>query len=646
MPLSRTLPILLLTASLGVSGCIENGSGVEVKELSFTGVKAVTSGQLKSVLATTQSSRLPWGEKQSFDRRQFEADLKRIEAFYHDRGYPNARVRSFDVKLSDDQQSVRVKVDIEEGEPVLVERIQFEGFEPLPADHRRALESKLPLKAGHPLDRALLAAGREVSLDEFKDHGYPTPAIDATEAPGSSERQVVVSYTARPGRIAYVGPIEVAGVMSVNEQLVRRHLTFKPGDLYQQSKLRESQRKLYGLELFNFVNVEGLTKVDTTVQTADADRIPARVTVTEGKHRKVNFGIGYGSEERARGEIDWRHVNFFGGGRTAGVVARYSSLDRGVRLNLKQPYLFSPRYSVTISGQSWFSDEPTYQLTTLGGRVAVSREFGRGGRSVLGARQATTLALTYVNEWEDYTIYDAALQDPTFRDDLIALGLDPRCGTGPRCGIGAGQLSSIMLDGLRNTTGNLLDAKSGYFANVHFEQAGSFLGGDFEYHELSLEGRYYQSIGERLVIAVRGRGGSIDSSGIEEFQVPFFKRYFLGGSTNLRGWGRFEVSPLSGSGLPIGGHSFASFTTEFRVPIVGKLGGVLFLDAGNVWRNPWDINLNDLRYDIGPGLRYNTPIGPVRLDVGFQLNPIEGLIVNGELQKRPFRVHFSIGQAF
>jgi outer membrane protein assembly complex protein YaeT len=640
------LSTVVLAAAVAASGCKEDGTGIEVKELSFTGVKAVTASQLRTVLATTQSSKLPWGEKQSFDRRQFDADLKRIEAFYHDRGYPTAHVKSFNVQLSDDQKSVRVKIDIDEGEPVVVERIQFGGFEPLPADHRAALEKRLPLKAGQPLDRALLQAGREAALDEFRDHGYPRPSVEVTEAAGSTEHQRVIAYVAKPGRIAYVGPIEINGAMSVDERIVRRQLTFKPGDLFQQSKLRESQRKLYGMELFNFVNIEGLNNVDTTVQGADADRIPARVTVTEGKHRKVNFGLGYGSEEKARGEVDWRHVNFFGGGRTAGVLARYSALDRGVRLNLKQPYVFSPRYSVTVSGQSWYSDEPAYQLTTVGGRVAIARDFGRAGRSVLGSRQASTLALTYVNEWEEYTIYDEALADPTFRDDLIALGLDPRCGTGPRCGLGAGQLSSIMIDGARNTTNNLLDARTGYFANIHFERAGGFLGGDFEYHELSGEGRYYLPLGEKVVIAVRGRVGSIASNGVEELEVPFFKRYFLGGSTSLRGWGRFEVSPLSGSGLPIGGHSFASFTTELRIPIAGKLGAVLFMDAGNAWRNPWDINLNDLRYDVGPGLRYNTPIGPIRLDVGFQLNPIDGLIVNGEQQSRPLRVHFSIGQAF
>ncbi len=203
-----------------------------------------------------------------------------------------------------------------------------------------------------------------------------------------------------------------------------------------------------------------------------------------------------------------------------------------------------------------------------------------------------------------------------------------------------------MLDAGRNTTGNLLDAKKGYVAIVHLETAGQWLGGDFDYHEVSAEGRYYQSLGSRVVVAVRARAGSIDSSGPEDELVPFFKRYFLGGSTNLRGWGRFEVSPLSGEGNPIGGHSFANFSTEVRFPIFGDFGAVLFLDGGNVWTNPWDLNLNDLRYDVGPGLRYNTKIGPVRLDVGWQLNPIPGLLVNGEEQKRALRVHFSIGQAF
>ena len=89
-----------------------------------------------------------------------------------------------------------------------------------------------------------------------------------------------------------------------------------------------------------------------------------------------------------------------------------------------------------------------------------------------------------------------------------------------------------------------------------------------------------------------------------------------------------------------------NFSAELRVPIWNDLGGVLFLDGGNVWRRPWDFNVSDLRYDIGPGIRYKSPIGPFRADLGYQLNPIPGLVLNGEKQKHRFRFHFSIGQAF
>jgi len=637
---------LLLPILLTIVACKEDLSGVEVKDLSFSGNKAVTTDQLKSVLATAESAWLPWGAKEYFTREEFEADLKRIVAYYRDRGYPDVKVRSFDARLSDDQKSVRLKIDIDEGEPIRVERIVFVGLEPLPEEHRHELETRLPLKAGAALDRALVQSSREAAIDELKDHGYPTPVVEFTETPGSSDRLRVITYIAKPGRLAYVGRIEVQGTASVDQRIVRRQLTFRPGQLFEQSKLRESQRRLYSMELFNFVNIETSTAPSAEAPGAEApapeaapDRIATRVTVTEGKHRKVNFGLGYGTEEKARGEIDWRHVNFFGGARTAGVFARYSALDRGVRLNFRQPYFFAPRYSFGLSAQSWYTDEPAYQLTTTGGRATVTRESSRS-RSPLGGRQTTAFALTYVNEWEDYTISNEALTDPTFRDDLIALGLDPRTGEG------RGQLSALLLDAGRNTTDSLLDAKKGYFANVHFETAGQWLGGDWQYRELSAEGRYFQAIGTLAVVAIRARAGSIDSAGPEEELVPFFKRYFLGGATNLRGWGRYEVSPLSGAGLPIGGNSFVNFSTELRFPLVGKIGAVAFLDGGNVWTNPWDFNLNDLRYDAGAGLRYNTPIGPVRLDAGWQMNPIPGLVVNGEPQKRAMRVHFSIGQAF
>ena len=128
--------------------------------------------------------------------------------------------------------------------------------------------------------------------------------------------------------------------------------------------------------------------------------------------------------------------------------------------------------------------------------------------------------------------------------------------------------------------------------------------------------------------------------------MPFSKRYFLGGATSIRGWGRYEISPLTDTGQPYGGDSMLAASAELRAILHGNLGGVLFLDIGNVWATSWAMRLNDLRYAIGPGLRYQTPIGPIRFDFGYQLNPIPGLLVNGSPQTRRWRLHFSIGQAF
>src|SRR4029079_11660638 len=120
---------------------------------------------------------------------------KRIVAFYKDRGYPDARVTTFDAKLNDAQTSVSITVTIDEGQPVVVERLVFDGFEPLPEQHRNALKNELPLKLGQPLDRALLQASREAALDELRDHGYPYASVRIAESDGSSDRARVVSLT-------------------------------------------------------------------------------------------------------------------------------------------------------------------------------------------------------------------------------------------------------------------------------------------------------------------------------------------------------------------------------------------------------------------------------------------------------------------
>ena len=162
--------------------------------------------------------------------------------------------------------------------------------------------------------------------------------------------------------------------------------------------------------------------------------------------------------------------------------------------------------------------------------------------------------------------------------------------------------------------------------------------------ELYGEVRGYVPIGSRFVWA--NRLGSATLAGPSAASIPFYKRYFVGGSSSVRGWGRYQVSPLTPSGEPIGGRTMLEVSTEARFGIRNKLGAVLFVDGGNAWEGPFEARFSELRWAAGPGIRYDTPIGPVRFDLGIQLNPIDGLVLEGNPEKRKWRVHFSIGQAF
>jgi outer membrane protein assembly factor BamA len=242
-------------------------------------------------------------------------------------------------------------------------------------------------------------------------------------------------------------------------------------------------------------------------------------------------------------------------------------------------------------------------------------------------------------EHDRSTIADSVLADPTLRNDLIALGLNPETNAQ------SGTLNALKLEGRHATTDNLLDSRNGYILSASVEQAGGLLPGGFRYTGVSAEARHFQPISTGMVWANRVQMADLAAPADDPGAVPFSKKYFLGGATTIRGWGRFEVSPLA-AGLPIGGNSLFLFSSELRAHIVGNFGAVAFLDTGNVWAGSWGIRLNDLRYAVGTGLRYQTPIGPLRLDWGYQLNPIPGLLINGEPQTRRWRIHFSIGQAF
>lgn len=619
--------LLVWVVTLGALGGTVAGQEdrqVRVRSLVFAGVQSVDAARLRTALATRVSSKLPWGRRTTFDQSRLEADVKRIEALYADLGFPDARVSGVDARPNARQDAVNITLTIDEGQPVVVTALRFVGFDAVPPDRLKALDASSALKVGQPRARQQVAATRELALNELREAGYAYARVTFEEDDGPSGKAAQITFKAEPGPVARFGAVEVMGNRGVNEQLIRRQLRYQPGDRYRRSLVQESQRRLYRLELFQFVNVELL----------DLDRrepqLRTRVTVVEGKHQRVNVGVGYGTEEKARVEGQYHHVNFLGGARSAGAHARWSSLDRGLRLDFIQPYLFHPSLSMGTDVQRWWTDTPAYQALVTGAKITVTRRPNR----------RMSWAVSWTSEQNSSRISDVALADPFSRDELIALGLDPTTNRQE------GTLHALGFDYQRSTADSVLDATRGYQMAFHAERAGKWLPGTFDYLAVSGDGRSYLPLGRRVVFANRLQFGNLVAAGNDPTNVPFAKKYFLGGATSLRGWGRFEVSPLSESGLPIGGNAVVAFTSELRAPLSRSAGGVVFVDGGAVWPEARQAKRSDLRYSTGLGLRYATPVGPIRFDVGYQLNPLPGLQVNGAPQVRRWRMHFSIGQAF
>lgn len=592
---------------------------LEVRSLRLEGVESIDESALRAALGTRESPWLPWRDARYFDREQFGRDLKRIVSFYAERGYPDAQIVSHDVDVERDAVDIRVVVD--EGSPLRVAAVELENFDVLPDRRRDALVSALPLDPGKPLDLDEAARSQQLAVEALGDHGYPFAEVsaDRREAPGGAR----VVLRANPGQLSFFGPIQISGNLGVDDEIIRRALAYRPGELFRESRIRESLRRLAALELF------GDADISLALAEAGSPEVPTRVTVVERNPHRFEVSGGFGSDETLHGEVAWRHVNFFGDGRKVGARGRLSWLDSGIEATFLQPHFLSPKLSFGARGQAWLVDEPAFRAVTRGGQASLARSLGPDA----------TVSATLSQQFQRSRIADEAVADSARREELIALGLDPITGEQ------AGRLSALTLEGVLLKLDEPLNPARGYAATLRLEQAGGWLPGTYRYFSLIGDLRAYFTPRDRVTVAVRARHGSIDPFG-PDTDIPFFKRFFLGGATSLRGWGRSHVAPLSSAGLPIGGHSMFETSAELRVTVWNGLGVAAFVDAGNVWPDRWTARLGDLLYDAGPGVRYATAFGLVRIDFAYQLNRLEGLRIEGERQTGRWRVQIGIGHAF
>ncbi len=556
----------------------------KIKKVSVVGNKTLKDADIKEQMNTkakTLTGKLKfWVKAPRFSPSTFEDDIRRMVKYYQRNGFLSPKI-DYTFRQNEESKSLKIVIKVSEGEPVTINKIDFEilsDAENLPSTEGKKKE--IPTKEGDRFQDENIKLYDAFLQKKYADGGYPFSQIDnqVTILPGNKEADI--KFRISPGRKSYFGPTFIKSDSLVPVSFIRNRLRYKEGEPYSKRLIEKSQEKLYDTDLFQFVVIR------TLLDTLEGDKVPMTVNLKEKPRWLLEFGAGYGSEDRLRLSTQITRRQFFGGARKLIFSGKTSyTLPVSLEFSFIQPDFLADNLDLIINPFYIKENETSYKVERLGGGTTFQYNFSR----------YTTAYLMYSFERTRFT-FKTGVQDVSQQDSLLY------------------NKSGFTLGFTRNTTTDLFNPSSGIRINNYLTLMGVGLNSRYHYVKLEMEFRKYFSLPNDWVWASKVRAGGMKPIMGDEF-TPIEDRFMLGGALSLRGWGRNKVSPVNEFGALIGGNSMFEASTEFRFPIYNIFSGALFLDAGNVWKGSRLPDISDLLYDIGTGLRVSTPIGPIRFDI-------------------------------
>jgi translocation and assembly module TamA len=607
------------------------------------GNEQVSESDILARLATHPPEGLITVRRYEYDPIVVAADRERIERLYRERGFFSARVTEVHVvELGAGRMGVRF--DVVEGAPTVIERRQLlglpEDFEPTPR-----LELALSrLEEGDVLRHDAYLQARQQLGSALRERGYAHAAVTGSVRIDRPRARAIVTLRAEPGPRVRYGELEVTGLEWLPESVVRNRVAWQPGEVYSPAKMEATQGRLYELGYFSSVRIDYPSR-------GQPDVIDVEVRAVEGARREIQLGGGLAFDD----------AFFEVRGRAGFLVRGFHDPRLSVRLTARPAYQIlraDPGFG-SLGGEASVSFERidlllprargSAQLAAR--RTELEAYDARGGitRLTWGVPVAEDRVEVRVG-WELRPFFELVNLHPAFDNPANAEIVDALGARVSPYRLGAFEQSAIL--DLRDS---ILSPTRGLLASLRFEQGGSFAGGreELTYTTTTGELRGYVPIGERLVVAARGRLGT-ELAG----DVPLTQRYYSGGATSHRGFGHRRLSPTITVAQPaevegdpfarIGGGALLETSYELRTHLtrIGDewLGLTFFADGGDVTLELGDLEVGDLHWALGAGLRYNTIIGPVRLDVGYRITALDG--AGGPVERNRVVVHFSLGEAF
>ncbi|HEX9870403.1 MAG TPA: BamA/TamA family outer membrane protein, partial [Candidatus Tectomicrobia bacterium] len=463
------------------------------------------------------------------------------------------------------------------------------------------LRSQLTVQVGEPFDEVQAQDDLNRLLAIYERRGYRDVRLMLDKGFEDDGRSVHLTYHIDEGSPTRVGDIIIQGNFRTQAEIITRELTFRSGDPLSLSTLLESQRKLSQLGLFSRIALD-----------PQLEDIPGEedvvVVLTERKPKAFNFGLGYGSEDKLRGFVEYTHHNIAGMHRQFRVRAQASFIEQRYLMNFREPRLFGTLTSATAGLSQGEEVHASFDVRRTSAQMGFERLLWEHVRGFL----------TYAFDIEQLSDVDSGSDLGEFDH-------------------GTHNIASFLGILQRDTRDRIVEPHRGSLQRLSFEVADLLLGSEANYFKIIAASQWFLPLPWETVGAISLQGGIADAFGTTG-EVPIARRFFLGGSTTLRGYDYERVGPTGSDGTPSGGDLFVLANLEWRVPVYRGFGLVLFSDVGNVFRAVNAFQPGQIKASVGLGVRYNTPIGPIRLDYGHKLDP-QGNEASG-------RFHFSIGQAF
>ncbi len=587
---------------------VEEHGPVKVVEVGFEGNKAFSDRKLRGVMQTREKWFLGFITGAGvLNKEVLRTDVERLTAWYYDHGYVTVRVDEPRVERRDDGLHVTVKID--EGDQYRVGEVAVAG-ENTPADSKALLQG-LAITPGEVFKASALREDTQKLTERLSENGYAFANVEPETEMRPDDKRVDITYKVERGKPVVVDRIEVTGNTKTRDKVIRREMRLQEQELFSASKLRKSREALQRLGFFQSVNI-------TTRRAGEDDRMQVVVDVKEAQTGAFSAGAGFSSADQLLFNARIVENNLFGRGQRLELSGDIGSIRRNIILSFTEPYFRDTPLTVGASAFSWKLQFDDFSRSGTGFGTQLTYPVTAWGYDSLWG-----LPLEEVRVGSDYRLESASIGN---------LGLNATRSI--RVEEGTSLISSVTPRVARNTLNHAFDPTAGSLQDVSLEVAG--LGGE-RFMKAEARERWYRTFWRSKTLgdftySFGGRVGYglLGSGGVNGDELPLFERYFPGGIDTIRGFKTRTLGPREArkdifgrviSTTPIGGSEEGIMNNEVIFPIVQGIGlkGVLFVDAGNAYSADQGFTWDETRLSAGAGVRWLSPIGPLRIELGKPL---------------------------